>query len=102
MIGPGSGRKSCPAVALAAQHTLCVGWLYDGSCEQHAYVLQTANGQFQLHLWHQDEPFRAPTAARHRTADLWGLLETLLLLRQRADALDGLDAWIEALDRPAR
>ena len=90
------------AVALAAQQTLCIGWLYEGSCEQHAYVLQTADGQFQLHLWHQDEPFSAPAAARHRTVDLWGLLEALLLLREEADALESLDAWIEALDRTAR
>jgi hypothetical protein len=100
---PGLGQHELPAaVALAAQHTLCVGWLYEGSCEQHAYVLQTADAQFQLHLWHQDEPFRAPAAARHRTVDLWRLLEALLLLREEADALDDLDAWIEALDRPAR
>lgn len=85
-----------PAVERAAQQTLCVGWLYEGSCEQHAYVLQDADGRFHLHLWHQDNDFVPPSSARPLATDLWGLLSTVLPLLEPAQDT-GLDELLDAL-----
>jgi hypothetical protein len=85
-----------PAVERAAQQTLCVGWLSEGSCEQHAYVLQDAEGRFHLHLWHQDNDFLAPSTARPLATDLWGLLSTVLPLLEHSQDT-GLDELLDAL-----
>lgn len=91
-----------PAVECAASAAVCVGWLTDGSCEQHAHLVQRADGRFQLHLWHQDDDFTTPAAEARHAADLLSLLARVLRLipppgdPERSDF--GLVELMEALE----
>jgi hypothetical protein len=87
-------------VLSAASSTLCIGWLRDGYCEEHAYLVRMPNGLYQLHCWHQDHRFLAATNAAHQTR-LFPLLERILDFQMRPRSEDeesrDIPSLIEAL-----
>jgi hypothetical protein len=66
------------AVEQAARATPCIGWVSDGSAEQHGYLVQRPDALFQLHVWHQDDDFGAPAVASPGATDLWTMLHDVL------------------------
>jgi hypothetical protein len=91
-----------PTVERAASECVCVGWLMDGGCEQHAHLVQRADGRFQVHLWHQDDDFTASAAEARHAADLLPLLAKLLYLiphsQDTGQSDFGLEELVAALD----
>lgn len=92
------------AVLHAASTTLCIGWLRDDYGEEHAYLVRMPNGCYQLHSWHQDHRFEAPTDAVHQT-HLFALIDSILtyLISPHHAGQDGRDipSLIAALREPA-
>lgn len=84
-----------------ARRTLCIGWIRDGYCEEHAYVVRMPDGSYQLHSWHQDYRFGLPVPDVHR-APLLPLLQHAIghLMAPRDPDGGPLDipALIEALN----
>lgn len=74
---PGLHAENLPTDTVdAARRTLCIGWVRDGYCEEHAYLVRMPDGSYQFHAWHQDYRFGLPVPEAHRAP--------LLLLLQRA------------------
>lgn len=90
-----------PDVERAARETLCIGWLSDGYAEQHGYLVQRTDGTFQVHPWHQDDEFSAPSVAARHAADLWTLLRTVMRHMHgstETGGVDDLSALLHALE----
>lgn len=104
---PGLTSDNLPRDTLdVARSTLCIGWIRDGYCEEHAYIVRMPDGSYQLHSWHQDYRFSLPVPEVHRTR-LLPLLEHVIdhLMAARDPDGDPLDipTLIETLnDQPAQ
>ena len=99
---PGLSPENLPRETVdVASRTLCIGWIRDGYCEEHAYIVRMPDGRYQLHAWHQDYRFDLPVPQVHRAPLLLLLQHTIdLLVAPRDPDEDPLDipALIEALN----
>ncbi|MCU0862961.1 MAG: hypothetical protein MUC36_04135 [Planctomycetes bacterium] len=89
------------AVEQAARGTPCIGWIAEGSLEANGYLVQRADGLFQVHCWHQDDDFCAPDPAAPHAAELWALLHAVMRRLEHAApgaSVESLSELIEALD----
>lgn len=71
-----------------ARATPCIGWISDGFSEAHGYLVQRADGLFQVHLWHQDDAFSAPESSSASAGELWTLLVEMMTRLEHAAPLE--------------